>query len=575
VACSFDSHGGTWGDISLRPFRDGDAAALARFWEEREFDIPGGLREVSHIDRDFVMQIMGPKTLWTLLGFRADRVVASQVIRLIDQSVACICYVYVDPELRHGSFVPAFLLTPIQFLACLPPGSAPRTVAFYCPGNRSAPRLYERFGAVESRPGELQIVLPSILRVPSFARFAEWHGIMAGYRNLFRAISLNASGVIRRGSRNGCTEWFDWDGIRVLPQYLRAGNDWAEAFVDAESLEICHAACPGWSVSLLPATKTAETQESSGFIFQAGNTGADAIQVRYPLQPRPVELAPGERLTVEGRLQSQAGTTVHWPCKIAGNSLELGLHLPREAHAAAAEEVAAIRRNPGEGGLHTEGASARIDFSFGGSVSSLVLAGKEMLRSAEHTGSLGWIFPWKGGIFTLLEEGDCAFRLEPWGPFPGQQGFNTVPGVCDAAGACATRTGSTGPLTETTRFELGPDCLNIRCAVENRGARSTIGSLALFVFLANDWSERPAAASSVEGVRRAGSRRSFVVRSSQCATVESLRGHVALVLTEGSAEVSAFNLGDDGLHLMLVSSLSLQPGARAVVGATLQVEGVS
>ena len=556
---ALDQNGGTWGDVTIRHFQECDAGDLARFWAEREFDIPGGLyHSVDSIDAAFVQRTMADNaTLFGLVARRAGRIVAYGEYRRLNEALLSACYVYIAPELRSRTFSLAFLFSFIRYAASLPKHPLQHVVAFFCPGSRLPRDIYLRLGLVDTGIGQLALLLPTLMTVPTFRRYATRHGLFKSHRTYFRAVSPcpDATGV-RCVADPGGFDRFEWEGTQVLPQRFCIDGDWIEVLIDAESREVCRVACPEWRIALYPGLDA----NAVGAAVAATNTGAAAITLSVQADGERHVLSPGQSATVglpEPSKRTRA-SSISADCAIDGDRLVLG---------SARVPVLRPTDGPGQGAatgacvLRRAAMRAVINAAAGGCVHSLTVGGRELLRaSPDRVGALGWIYPWKGGLFVQLEDWPSDFLRAPWGPFPEQAGFNI-------------RVGRRGNLLETARFALKPDCLEMAIQVDNQGDHPCTGASALFAFLHAAAPPNAVRARSAEGQMRAWSRRSFTLDSRQEIAIATDAGEqMSLRVTQGKAVVRAFNLGDDGMHLMMTAPFTLAPAEGTTIGTTLRLE---
>ena len=579
VPCSLSADGGFWGDIQVRPFREEDADDLARFWREREFDISGGVyHDTKAIDGEYVLKTMKEEnTIRGTIAIQHDRIVGYHEVRRSDPTVLSVCYLYIDPKLRGTGFAGNFSFVTIQYVVSRPSGSCRRMVASYSPGNRRARRLYNHLGVVEPQPGELEVLVPQMLTVPAFVRFAERHDLFASYDTFEKAVSFDVSGVERiepKAEDRGCSDKFVWRGMAVFPQRFRVGEDWIEILVDAASLAVCYSACPEWRASLVAAPVAAE------IVVAAANTGLRPLPVKLPLDRERTTLEPGQSLCMEAavRVESDEGKQVSLPCEIGDTTVTLGATVAKKGRKRTASAAGNLDNVSSEMHaaplltLRNDTARAVLDVSQGGAMRSLVVSDREILKfTKDANASLGWIFPWKGGLFTILEAEPQPFRIEPWGPFPGYVGFNTMPIDCSAHRNRATRESIMDGIFEASVFNLEPDGIHLSCRLQNRLEHPVSATFALFVFLAGPEHGAPTRVRSREGTVRSSSRRSFEVGSETAVTIEGPERSISLETTTVNARVSAFNLGDEGPHFVMHSPLLLRERELVEVGGRLRI----
>jgi hypothetical protein len=574
-----DQNGGQWGDVTVRPFRECDAADLARFWAEREFDIPGGLYHgVESIDAAFVLRTMADNaTLFGLVARSSGRIIAYGEVRRLNEALLSVCYVYIAPELRGRTFSLAFLFSFIRYAAALPDRPLQRVVVFFCPGSRLPRQIYLRLGLVDTGIGQLELLTPTLMTVPTFRRYATRHGLFKSHRTYLRAASacLDTTGV-RCVADPGGFDRFEWEGTQVLPQRFCIDGDWIEVLIDAESREICRVACPEWRIALSPGLDG----NAAGPAVVAANMGTAAITLSVQGDDGRKVLSLGQTVTIglSEPADRSLASGISVDCAIDGDRLILGsarapalrpMSVPEQGEATSAYVEATSAYV-----LRQAAARAVVNLALGGCVHSFSIGGRELLRaSPDRVGALGWIYPWKGGLFAQLEDWPSDFQREPWGPFPEQPGFNTAVLGVTATEDTAIRVGRRGNLVETARFTLKPDCLQMAVQVDNQGDHPCTGASALFAFLHAAAPPNAVRARAAEGQMRAWSRRSFTLDSRREIVIATDAGEqMSLRLTQGDAVVRAFNLGDDGMHLMMAAPFTLAPAEATTIGLTLRLD---
>jgi GNAT superfamily N-acetyltransferase len=573
------------GRLVTRPFQPGDAAAVARFWQEREFDVPGGVYRVPSIDGNYVLASMRKHhTVWAVVAVQDDRIVGYNEVRRMDARTLHLCYLYLAPEARGTGCGPALMFEAYRYLASLPPDQCRRVVSNFSPANLVIRRLTARGGCPESAPGRLEILLPALLALPPFRRFADRHRLLSSYARYCRAFSPDATGVRRipadpedGNDVGGC----EWHGARVYPHRFTSGDDWIEVLVDARSLGIRSVSCPRWRAGILPAARAAASAGSPACHIEITNTSPRSLTAAFAGDAQPTWLAPGDTLRLDAAPKPGArGRTLSAHCRIDGEEVTLRAHLPRRmASPATSRRSIAVITAPRETEtgaavvVRHHGVRAELDPSRGGCLRSLQIGDSEFLQFATRPGaSLGWIHPWRGGLFYLLHDRPDPFRLDAWGPFPGFCGFNTEPDDCRMTETSVIRVSSRGNLVETTEFRIERHDIQIRTVIENRGRRARASAFGMFAFLARPDSNCLAHARTLEGTVRLGSRRSFELRSARGVTVEMPDRRVALSTQAGSVTCTAFNLGDDGLHVMAASAAAIPGRGETTIAISLSLQ---
>jgi hypothetical protein len=351
--------------------------------------------------------------------------------------------------------------------------------------------------------------------------------------------------------------------------------------VDAATLTPCRVAVPEWSAEVVP-RRSAATPSLGCAALRVTNSGTASLPVTLPGDSTPTTLLRGEELEAAGvpaddSADSDGSQPLILSLGIDGEAMKLGCLLAANPSSAIVGEPLAPRELP-RALIQAGETVAQMDPALGGSLFSLTVHGREMLRtsSAGTEGSLGWLYPWKGGLFTLVSHGDlpgsAPFRLPPWGPFPGWVGFNTEAAAAEPGNGWYRREASRGPLFEQTRFVLVAGGLEVQARVENRGAADVRADFALFAFLAGtSINDGPGLLVSADGEERAGSRRSFELTSRRHITIRG-SGCVRLAVVDGDATASAFNLGDDGVHFLLRAGAQLGPSEALTVCGRLELD---
>lgn len=201
--------------------------------------------------------------------------------------------------------------------------------------------------------------------------------------------------------------------------------------------------------------------------------------------------------------------------------------------------------------LHSEDVSFILNASTGGSIRNLCVGKSQLLAFSEDVLGKAWIYPWRGGIFTLVVEGVKEFRLPPWGTFPGFVGFNSVPSVIRKNQSSICRSGETKNIHESTCFEAVTSGLRILSEVRNFNVsdQERPVTYAIFLFL-NNRSDKFKITSD-EGDVVSSSRRSFEVISKTRVSI-IFDEYKYIVKGDGNGDVVAFNLGDEGVHVMML-----------------------
>ncbi len=565
--------GETWGNIHVRSFREDDAGELARFWREREFDIPGGLYdEANEVDGEYVLRTM--RTEFTVRGtvaINGDEIVGYHELRRLNASDLLGCYFYITPGLRGTTFAARFLFTALQYVWTLPPATCKRFVIYVSPSNRVARSLYQWFGFLERRLGEFESVIPILLSNSYLTEFANRNKLFSSYRIYLRAFSSHIPGVRYVPPRRGSSEFIDrfkWKGLTIFPVRFRVNDEWVDILIDATTVKICYIACPDWYCSLVPTYNNHKPK----FTVSAVNTSPRTLKVQLAKNQEYSVIAPGQVLSVEEVLRSEGN--VLWPCQIEGHTVDLGAYISSNPNTLLNDGNACApvsNCNPDQlFSLGSNSVTASLDLAQDGCVRSLIVSGKEVLRFSDTIAALAWIFPWKGGMFTLLQDWKCDFCFEPWGPFPGYVGFNTTTARCWSDGLCAWREARSGKLLELSRFVLEPDGMYIQSRIHNRGADPVSATFAVFVFL--EGTGQGTKAYSAEGVSRWHSRRSFNLDSEQAVAIRMPQRTVRIQLAGGNSSIRAFNVGDDGIHGMGILHFTLGPMKNFLITARVQVE---
>ncbi|MGH9348136.1 MAG: GNAT family N-acetyltransferase [Vicinamibacterales bacterium] len=575
------------GRIQARPFQRGDAAALARFWREREFDIPGGLyHDVASVDAGFVLQSMRKhRVVCATVAVRDEQIVGYLEIREFSPGVLHVCYLYLSPEIRGIGYGAEFAFLVYRYIASLPPGRCRRAVSNFSPSNAITRRLALRVGSPETAPGRVELLLPALLSTHVFRQFAKRHGLVTSFDRYCQAVSLDVAEVcrIRSDTDTGVvSDRFEWQGLPVYPQRFAVGDDWFDMLIEARSLDVCHVACSDWSATLVPLGVSRGHGARAACEVRVTNTSPGLLPVQFSADPAPTLLDPGDTLSLEAALRTsrQAGRRVWVRCRVGESAVRLGVHLPvkRQPRRLSDRPAAAARATPTPAvaaplTLRRGEVGATVEPALGGSLRSLHVSGREALQySARGTASLGWIHPWRGGLFYLLDDGRRTFRLDAWGPSPGVCGFESEPTGCVLIDAhTVVRTSARGPLAEATTFQLEDDGLVVRTLIENTSTRPRVVAFALFAFLVNPDPAEAARAVSAEGASRRRERRSFELSSERHVALETPEQVVTLDAREGRLVLTAFNLGDDGMHLMARCAMELQPRTKAPLSLGLRI----
>lgn len=557
----------------MRPFERDDAHALARFFAEREFDIPGGAFPTEHelAAADILDLFERERTLLAVLGFVDGRIVASFEIRHLDPDVLWVCSLYVDPALRGRGVGTRLGFAVIQYLAERSGTTYRHARASYSPANRIAMHVYRSLGVVESRSGHLEILTPALMRIPMFARFAQRHRLFDRCETYRQAFSFDAAGVYRVDSGagdSGDVERFGWNGQRVYPQRFAIGDDWIEVIFDAHTLSPCRIAVPDWSAELASVSNTSDRVNVVACL-RVTNDRRSSLAVTFPGASVPRVLLRSDRLEAEAEWHSLSqshgdGQVAVLSLQVVDDVFEMGCWVPstaptKEEPRHPFEPAAVVKFGAGD-------TTAEIDPALDGRLQSFTIGNREALLTARAQGerSLGWIYPWKGGLFTLVtqpEDGE-AFHRPPWGAWPGWVGFNAEPTGWDRGEDWFVREAVAGCLVERTRFQLTSSSIRVRAHVTNAGGKEVRAAFGLFAFLMDtryDSNGPTVFVRADDGDERRGSRRSFEVASRAQVTVDAGARRFTLSITEGQAAACAFNLGDDGVHFLAHSMNTLGP----------------
>lgn len=316
--------------VDIRAYSVDDAEELAKFWSDMEYTIPGGTYEAGTIiDKDFVLESYKVnKVLHAKVAVKKNRIIGYYEIRQDNPHSLWVCYLYTESKefgLAGGS---KFFFTILQYIASNDCRSFNSAKTSYCPGNRTAYRLYKAFGIEESQPGQLVILLPIILKIFAFRKFAKKWVLFEDYRTYYDLYSRQIEGVIAREPEDsdfGWVEQYYWNEARVYPLKFQSNDDWIEILVDAVSLNICYIATPSWNIYLRVSKGTKIDNVSKNYELKFENLSSKDCKVRLTKEGAEQVVQPKQVVFVKDNiLKHKAGNIIKIACKIKGNAFFLG-----------------------------------------------------------------------------------------------------------------------------------------------------------------------------------------------------------------------------------------------------------
>lgn len=574
-----DSHG-----MHLSPFLNKHAEGVARLWAETNLEFPGGLYpESTKIDSDLVLKERADRNVFrSEVLLRTDRVVGYYEISELYPGIGVISSLCVEKSSRANNVGAELALRSVKM--CVDSRNDMRHFrAYYCPAAQSHARLYRCLGAYEMCLGELFIPIATAARVNSFYSFCKKNKILDSYKRFRESFSTNVEKVeyqLARRSNPYRSIQYILDGVEVIPLRFCVDSEQFCFLVSKDTGSLVYVRTPTYEAGTITGTTDGRSIESENCHVTFESLVGHGI--RFGSDGDLVKSAAGKRTLVN--LHHSASKpceillTVESDCKDKIQLSCLGSRdisrTHRESNVNQGEQECSNRQLVvGYNDSRLKCSSLAVE----GAISQLNLEGQEILQYSPKLSKLGWIYPWKGGIFTISEVTDCSYSVsecpfwfEPWGVYPGRIGFGTA--LIEhrkVDNATLVRFGVTDRIYEhlTLHFRQSDEFL-IKVKVTNRSNSKKRIRSGIFIFLSD--TDNSNVAYEADGVHYKWTPFRFNTKPSKSLLIYTLTKKLRGRYFGEHGGITAFNVGVDGMHLLAWSLAELESRAEFEYGICIE-----